>query len=97
MKASGIIRRIDDLGRVTVSKEFRDNFGWNKGTKLEAFLIEDGVILKAYRPHCHLCGDDDVVEREGLKLCYDCVRKFKSDFDEMYSKDIVVDDTILKL
>ena len=51
MKATGIVRRIDDLGRVVVPKEIRRTLGIREGTPLEIFTGQDGeVILKKYSP-----------------------------------------------
>lgn len=48
MKATGIIRRIDDLGRVVIPKEYRRVINVREGDPLELFLTEDGVLLKKY-------------------------------------------------
>lgn len=48
MKATGIIRRIDDLGRVVIPKEIRRNLGIREGDPLEIFLHEDCVCFKKY-------------------------------------------------
>lgn len=51
MKATGIVRRIDDLGRVVIPKEIRRTLGIREGTPLEIFTGKDGeVILKKYSP-----------------------------------------------
>lgn len=50
MKATGIVRRIDDLGRVVVPKEIRRNLGIREGDPLEIFLDEQGgIIFKPYK------------------------------------------------
>lgn len=48
MKATGIIRRVDDLGRVVIPKEIRRSVGIREGDPLEIFLYEDGVCFKKY-------------------------------------------------
>lgn len=48
MKATGIVRRIDDLGRVVIPKEIRRNLGIREGDPLEIFLHEDCVCFKKY-------------------------------------------------
>lgn len=51
MKATGIVRRIDDLGRVVIPKEIRRNLRIREGDPLEIFVDRDGeVILKKYSP-----------------------------------------------
>ena len=50
MKATGIIRRIDDLGRVVIPKEIRRNCNIREGDPLEIFLQDGGVVFKKYNP-----------------------------------------------
>lgn len=50
MKATGIIRRIDDLGRVVIPKEIRRNCKIREGEPLEIFLEGGGVVFKKYNP-----------------------------------------------
>lgn len=49
MKALGIVRKIDDLGRVVIPKEVRDTQGWKSGQALELFISNEGLVLKGYR------------------------------------------------
>lgn len=51
MKATGIIRRIDDLGRVVIPKEIRRNCNIREGEPLEIFLEDGGVVFKKYLPN----------------------------------------------
>ena len=52
MNATGIVRRIDDLGRVVIPKEVRRNFGIKEGDPLEIYTDRDGsVIFKKYAPN----------------------------------------------
>ena len=48
MKATGVVRRIDDLGRIVIPKEIRRNFKINEGDSLEIFVDSVGIILKKY-------------------------------------------------
>lgn len=55
MKATGIVRRIDDLGRVVIPKEIRRTLRLREGTPLEIFIDKDGeIILKKYSPMMEL-------------------------------------------
>lgn len=51
MKATGVIRRIDDLGRVVIPKEIRRNCNIREGEPLEIFLEDGGVVFKKYLPN----------------------------------------------
>ena len=50
MKATGIVRRIDDLGRIVIPREIRKSIGIKEGDPLEIFVDDKTVILKKYRP-----------------------------------------------
>ena len=50
MRATGIIRRIDDLGRVVIPKEIRRTCNIREGDPLEIFLEDDGIVFKKYIP-----------------------------------------------
>lgn len=59
MKATGIVRRIDDLGRVVIPKEIRRTLGIEEGDPLEIFVNGEQVILKKYKPNmaCAVTGE----------------------------------------
>jgi AbrB family transcriptional regulator, stage V sporulation protein T len=48
MKALGIVRRIDDLGRITIPMEVRRIHGWESGTPIEMFATDKGLVLREY-------------------------------------------------
>ena len=50
MKATGIVRRIDDLGRVVIPKEIRRNLRIREGDPLELYTVDGGVVFKKYSP-----------------------------------------------
>lgn len=50
MNSTGIIRRIDDLGRVVVPRDMRRSFGLQEGTPLEVCATEEGILFKKYDP-----------------------------------------------
>lgn len=49
MKALGIVRKIDELGRVVVPKEIRRINGWEAGTDIEMYSSADGLVLREYK------------------------------------------------
>ncbi|PES66959.1 transition state regulator Abh [Bacillus cereus] len=59
MKATGIIRKVDELGRIVIPKELRDVLGIQIKSPLEIFVEEDKVILQKYQPYnaCQITGD----------------------------------------
>lgn len=50
MRATGIIRRVDDLGRIIIPKEVRRTLQISEGTPMEFYILPDGITLKVYRP-----------------------------------------------
>lgn len=48
MKALGIIRRVDDLGRIVVPKEVRRTQGWDSGQPMEMFMTDEGLLIRPY-------------------------------------------------
>jgi transcriptional pleiotropic regulator of transition state genes len=75
MKATGIVRHIDDLGRVVLPKSLRITLGLAEGAPVEVFVDGDRVILKKYAPGCYLCGDVDGDSKEfyGHQICTKCI------------------------
>ncbi|MCI7302194.1 MAG: AbrB/MazE/SpoVT family DNA-binding domain-containing protein, partial [Clostridia bacterium] len=59
MKNTGIVRRIDDLGRVVVPRELRRSLQIENGDEVETFMEGDRIILKKYEPGCVICGSMD--------------------------------------
>jgi len=74
MKATGIVRRVDDLGRIVLPKELRDTMDIAEKDPLEIYVEGDNIILKPYRPGCIFCGDaEDLTEVNGKNVCGSCV------------------------
>ena len=88
MKSTGIIRRIDELGRLVLPVELRrildiksckEKGSSNKSDSdaVEIFVDGEEIILKKYNPGCHCCGNmDNLVEVMGLKICNECLEEF---------------------
>ena len=78
MKATGIVRRIDDLGRVVIPKELRRTMGLAEGDPLEIFVDGENIVFRRYRPGCALCGEADpqkikIADFNGKFICRLCV------------------------
>lgn len=79
MKATGIVRRVDDLGRVVIPKELRRTLGIADGDPLEIFVSEDQIILKKYVPGCYFCeGLENVSYFHGKPVCLKCAKEIVS-------------------
>ena len=69
MKSTGIVRKLDELGRITLPIELRRNLDVNERDPREIFVDEDTIILKKYNPADILTGEmDDLVEYKGKKV-----------------------------
>lgn len=69
MKSTGIVRKLDELGRVTLPIELRRSFNVNERDPLEIFVDDDKIILKKYTPSDIFTGDmEELVEYEGKKV-----------------------------
>lgn len=78
IKNSGIVRRVDELGRVVIPKELRQSIGIDYGTPLE-FSLDDAngwVVLEAYSKACHFCGSkEDVNAFKEKQICERCMNE----------------------
>lgn len=80
-KATGIVRKVDELGRIVIPKELRRTMGIDISDSLEVYVSEDEVILKKYQPDCVFCGSmDDLQSHEGKMVCRKCVLGMSSKF-----------------
>ena len=73
MKASGIIRNVDPLGRVVIPKEIRKVMGINEGDPMEIVQVNNDIVLRKYSKGCIFCGsDNEAVEFNGVLVCSEC-------------------------
>lgn len=78
MKATGIVRKVDQLGRMVIPKELRKTMDVESGTPLEVYINDDEIILKKYNPGCIFCGETmDVEEFKGKNICRSCLEEMK--------------------
>ncbi|MFW5998195.1 MAG: AbrB/MazE/SpoVT family DNA-binding domain-containing protein [bacterium] len=74
MKSTGIVRKIDDLGRMVIPVELRKTMNINKKDPMEIYVDEEKIILKKYEPACIFCGNaDETFEFKGKTVCKDCL------------------------
>ena len=80
MKATGIIRRIDELGRIVVPKEMRTKMDINDSDPVEIYVEGDKIILQKYTPYCIFCASSENISvYKGKKLCATCIEEIKSE------------------
>lgn len=76
MTDTGIIRKLDQLGRIVFPKELRDTFGWEVGTKLQIYTEGQKVIVSKYEPTCIFCGEPTEEHIKEHRICPDCAAKY---------------------
>lgn len=82
MKATGIIRRIDDLGRVVIPKEIRQRFGIREGDALDIFTSDEGITLSKH---------DTTPDKE--KEAQELLAKYAKQMKDMYARFTIEGDT----
>ncbi|WP_028559056.1 AbrB/MazE/SpoVT family DNA-binding domain-containing protein [Paenibacillus pinihumi] len=76
MKATGIVRRIDDLGRVVIPKETRRVLGMKEGDPVEFYMVEGGIVIRKYSPGCAVTGStEDLIEFNGKQYSREAIRQ----------------------
>jgi len=78
MKNSGIVRRIDELGRVVIPKEIRSMLGIHNGDAVEISSDGERVTISKYSAVCHFCGTTDgVIEFKAKRVCRACISELE--------------------
>ena len=76
MKATGIIRRVDELGRVVIPIEIRNKLEIVEKDPIEIYVDGSSIILKKFVPNCIFCGNSkNLVEYNGKLVCEKCAHK----------------------
>ena len=75
MKSTGIVRKVDELGRIVLPIELRRTLGIEEKDRIEIFVEGESVILRKYQPACIFCDNaKDLILYKGKNICPDCVR-----------------------
>lgn len=76
MKATGVVRRIDQLGRLVLPKELRRTLGIGNEDPIEIFVNGENIILRKYQISCIFCDNSsDIVEYKGKSICNNCLEE----------------------
>jgi transcriptional pleiotropic regulator of transition state genes len=79
VKSTGIVRKIDELGRVVIPIELRRTFAINVDDPLEIYVDSEKIILKKYEPACIFCGSaEEIVNIKGKNICRSCLNSLKN-------------------
>ncbi len=78
MKSTGILRCVDELGRVVLPKSMRQTLDIAERDQLEIYTEGDRIILQKYQPTCIFCNSsDDIVYFNGKRICAACLENLK--------------------
>ncbi|MBR2423397.1 MAG: AbrB/MazE/SpoVT family DNA-binding domain-containing protein [Oscillospiraceae bacterium] len=79
MKSTGIVRKVDELGRIVLPIELRRTLDIAERDELEIYLDDDKVVLKKYEPSCIFCGSScGLVTYHGRNVCMECIENMSN-------------------
>ena len=79
MKSTGVVRRVDELGRIVIPIELRRTLDLADRDCLEIFTEGEQIILKKYQPACIFCGEaKDIINYKGKNVCKCCLEDIKN-------------------
>ncbi|MCT4565365.1 MAG: AbrB/MazE/SpoVT family DNA-binding domain-containing protein [Maledivibacter sp.] len=83
MKATGIVRKLDRLGRIVLPAELRRTMSIETGNPIEIFSDSNSIILAKYKEKCYICGnEDDLTEFKGKHVCHNCIDELLKKFSD---------------
>lgn len=78
MKSTGIVRKVDELGRIVLPIEMRRTLDIAERDALEIFVDGDSIILRKYQPACIFCENTkDIINFKGKNVCPECISKLR--------------------
>ena len=79
MKSTGIIRNVDDLGRIVIPKELRTSLNMTEGAPLEMYIEGNNLILTRVYKGCYFCDSTaELTDFNGKSICAACIEKIKA-------------------
>ena len=80
MKSTGIVRHLDELGRIVIPKEFRRSMNIESGDPIEFYVEGSRIILEKYSKSCCFCENvQNLTEFKGQLVCEECVQALKGE------------------
>lgn len=78
MKNTGIVRKVDELGRIVLPIELRRSLDIAEKDPLEIYVDGEQIVLKRYQPACIFCGEaEDVINYKEKNICKSCMEDIK--------------------
>lgn len=79
MKSTGIVRKVDELGRIVLPIELRRTLNIDIKDSLEIYVDNSSIVLRKYEPTCLFCGEsEDVVNYKDKNICKSCLEDIKN-------------------
>ena len=76
MKSTGIVRKMDELGRVVIPIEIRNQFNIAEKDPVEIYVDGSSIVIKKYEPNCIFCGNtENLIDYNDKLICEDCSKK----------------------
>ena len=96
MKSTGIVRRVDELGRIVLPIEMRRTLDIAERDSLEIYVDGSSVILKKYAPSCIFCSDDTGIRTfHGKNICVNCLNELRALYAPADTSGVVTVDATL--
>lgn len=74
MRPIGVVRKVDQLGRIVLPKSLRKKFSMNEGDPIEIIVTGEQIILEKYKPRCSFCSSQQHVQIFRDKhICLNCL------------------------
>ncbi len=87
MKSTGIVRKVDELGRVVIPIEIRNKFDIAEKDPIEIYVDGSSIILRKYEPNCIFCGNaKNLTTYKDKLICSKCLQKI-SDLEKLREED----------
>ena len=76
MKSTGIVRKMDELGRVVIPIEIRNQFNIAEKDPVEIYVDGSSIVIKKYEPNCIFCGNtENLINYNDKLICEECSKK----------------------
>ncbi len=83
MKSTGMVRRVDELGRVVVPKEIRKKLNIDERDPLEIYVDGRSIVLKKVEHTCVFCGNDkNLIKYKDKLICQNCLNELNSNHEK---------------
>jgi transcriptional pleiotropic regulator of transition state genes len=78
LKSTGVVRKVDELGRVVIPVELRRTLEIDERDEIEIYMDGEWIVLKKYEPACVFCGSTEEVKNwQGKNICQSCLNALK--------------------